>query len=1021
MKLKFKHQPFQAEAAAAVCDVFNDQPLRTANYRIDLGDTTNMQQRMDFSEVGFRNHPLVPELTRSRILENLRAVQIRNNLKPSDALAGPGINLTIEMETGTGKTYTYVKTMYELNRRYGWSKFIIVVPSVAIREGVAKSLETTQQHFSDEYGKKIRFFTYSSDKLTEVDNFASDSGIYAMIINMQAFNSSKNQKIIDKKLDSFRSRRPIDIIAQTNPILIIDEPQSVEGKQTKESLKKFNALFTLRYSATHKEKYDMVYRLDAMDAYNQHLVKKIAALGITLTGTTATNSFVYVEGVDIYKNKAPTARLGFEIKGKTGTRTMVRKVQGGDDLYTLSGELDEYADRFVILPDGIDGRDNSVTFLNGLKLYAGQISGNEQMTALQRRIQIRETIRTHIQRERELYPRGIKVLSLFFIDEVSKYRLYDGDNDDGRNGEYAKMFEEEYENVVGQMQRQFGDDAYLHYLDGIDVHKTHQGYFSIDKKKGKKARFVEGKIDRKTQLSDDVDAYDLIMKDKERLLSLDEPVRFIFSHSALREGWDNPNVFQICTLKPQSESEIRSRQEIGRGLRLCVNQQGERMDESVLGRDVQELNKLTLITDMAFGKFATALQEGLAESMSTRPRAVDAGLFAGQILTDANGAQITITPTLATAIYEDLLQQGYVHRGALTDKYYAAKDAGTVQVAEEVQGCEGAVMQVLSSIYDPRALRPENAHDNNVQAKVDEQKLHDREFAKLWQRINRKTFYTVSFDTQELIDRSVRELDAHLNISKVYVKTEYGEQTARLTSREQLEQGQAFVKRHNDQDAADRVALGNVRYDLVGKLVEETGLTRATIAAILQGIAPLVFAQYELNPEDFIIKAGKIINNQKADMIIEHITYNRLEESYSADIFMLANLHGRQGVNAMPADRSLYNYVIYDSDNERRFAHELDVCDKIAVYVKLPGSFFISTPVGKYNPDWAIAFHEGTVKHIYFIAETKGTTLLDRNELRGVEDLKIQCAKAHFAAISNDSVVYDVVDSYDKLMQVVME
>lgn len=486
MKLKFKHQPFQAEAAAAVCDVFNDQPLRTANYRIDLGDTTNMQQRMDFSEVGFRNHPLVPELTRSRILENLRAVQIRNNLKPSDALAGPGINLTIEMETGTGKTYTYVKTMYELNRRYGWSKFIIVVPSVAIREGVAKSLETTQQHFSDEYGKKIRFFTYSSDKLTEVDNFASDSGIYAMIINMQAFNSSKNQKIIDKKLDSFRSRRPIDIIAQTNPILIIDEPQSVEGKQTKESLKKFNALFTLRYSATHKEKYDMVYRLDAMDAYNQHLVKKIAALGITLTGTTATNSFVYVEGVDIYKNKAPTARLGFEIKGKTGTRTMVRKVQGGDDLYTLSGELDEYADRFVILPDGIDGRDNSVTFLNGLKLYAGQISGNEQMTALQRRIQIRETIRTHIQRERELYPRGIKVLSLFFIDEVSKYRLYDGDNDDGRNGEYAKMFEEEYENVVGQMQRQFAMTPICIIWTALTCTRPTRGIFLSTKRRAKK-------------------------------------------------------------------------------------------------------------------------------------------------------------------------------------------------------------------------------------------------------------------------------------------------------------------------------------------------------------------------------------------------------------------------------------------------------------------------------------------------------------------------------------------------------
>lgn len=481
-----------------------------------------------------------------------------------------------------------------------------MVPSVAIREGVYKSLQTTQEHFAGEYGKKIRFFIYSSDRLTEVDRFASDSAINVMVINMQAFNSSKNQRIIDKKLDTFRSRKPIDIIAKTNPILIIDEPQSVEGKHTKESLKKFNPLFTLRYSATHKEKYDMVYRLDAMDAYNQHLVKKIAALGITLTGSTATNSYVYLEGIDLY-NKAPTARRGFEVKGSTGTKIVVKKVGGGDDLFALSNGLEEYSDRYVILPDGIDGRDNSITFLNGQKLYAGQIQGNEQMTALQRRVQIRETIRTHIRRERELYPKGIKVLSLFFIDEVAKYRLYDGDNDDGRNGEYARMFEEEYENVVGELQREIGDEAYLSYLDKIPTHKTHQGYFSIDKKKGKKARFVESKVDRKAQISGDADAYDLIMKDKEQLLSLDEPVRFIFSHSALREGWDNPNVFQICTLKPQSESEIRSRQEIGRGLRLCVNQQGERMDESVLGSEVQELNKLTLVTDMVFGKFAEAL------------------------------------------------------------------------------------------------------------------------------------------------------------------------------------------------------------------------------------------------------------------------------------------------------------------------------------------------------------------------------------------------------------------------------
>ncbi len=1015
MKLQFKHQPFQAEAAAAVCDVFNGQPYRTTTYRLDLGDMVGVQQSLDITDTGFRNHPLVPELTRRRLLDNLCAVQRRNGLKPSDDLAGPGINLTIEMETGTGKTYTYVKTMYELNKRYGWSKFIIVVPSVAIREGVYKSLQTTQEHFAGEYGKKIRFFIYNSDRLTEVDRFASDSAINVMIINMQAFNSSKNQKIIDKKLDTFRSRKPIDIIAKTNPVLIIDEPQSVEGKQTKESLKKFNALFTLRYSATHKEKYDMVYRLDAMDAYNQHLVKKIAALGVTLQGSTATNSYVYLEGVDLYSNKAPTARLGFEVKGATGPRMVVQKVSGGDDLFSRSNGLDEYADRFVILPDGIDGRDNSVTFLNGLKLYAGQISGSEQMTALQRRVQIRETIRTHIQRERELYPKGIKVLSLFFIDEVAKYRQYDGDNDNGRNGEYARMFEEEYTAVVNSLQRKIGDDAYIKYLDGIDVHRTHQGYFSIDKKKGKKARFVEGKIDRKTQTSDDADAYDLIMKDKERLLSLDEPVRFIFSHSALREGWDNPNVFQICTLKPQSESEIRSRQEIGRGLRLCVDQQGERMDESVLGGDVQELNKLTLITDMEFGKFAEALQSGLAETLADRPKKVDMQLFLDKCLTNAKGESVKVTPDLATAIYEDLVSSGYVKRGELTDKYYADKANGTVQMAEEVKDCAQSVVQILSSIYDSHSMQPEDAHGNNVEARLDQEKLHQKEFVELWNRINHKSFYTVKFDRHQLIENAIRELDTKLNVTPVTVRTEYGEQAARLESKAQLTQGEAFKKTKSDQMAAESAPLGSIRYDLVGKMVEETGLTRATVAEILQGIAPQKFAMFRLNPEEFILRAAKLINNQKATQIIEHIAYNKLESAYDTDIFTSANLRGKLGLNAMEAHHSLYSHIIYDSDNERKFAGELDINEKVAVYVKLPGSFF--TPVGKYNPDWAIAFHEGAVRHIYFIAETKGNT--DTLELRGVEAAKIACAKAHFAAISSESVTYDVVDSFEKLMELV--
>ncbi len=1021
MKLQFKHQPFQEEAAAAVCDVFKGQPLyNAASYRMDLGDTSNMQQNMTLSEVGFCNHPLVPELTASQLTENLRAVQMQNGLKPDDRLAGPGLNLSIEMETGTGKTYTYLKTMYELNKRYGWSKFIVVVPSVAIREGVNKSLETMKEHFKLEYGFAAQHFIYSSDDLPRLDSFASSPSIQVMIINMQAFNSSKNQRIIDKELDSFRSRRPMDVIAKTNPILIIDEPQSVEGKQTKESLKKFNPLFTLRYSATHRETYNMVYRLDAMDAYNQHLVKKIAALGVTLTGTTATGGYVYLEGIDLYPNKAPTARLGFELKGANGTRTVVQKVKGGDNLYDLSNHLAEYADRYVILPDGIDGRDNSVTFLNGLKLYVGQIQGNENLVDAQRRVQIRETIRTHLQKERELYGKGIKVLSLFFIDEVKKYRVYEGDDDSGRNGAYAKMFEEEYTSLLSDWQRKMGDEAWFDYVSRMDVHKTHQGYFSIDKKKGKKSRFVEGKVNKKTGISDDTDAYDLIMKDKERLLSLDEPVRFIFSHSALREGWDNPNVFQICTLKAQSDSEIRSRQEIGRGLRLCVNQNGERMDESVLGADVQELNKLTLITDMDFGKFAEALQAGLAESLSNRPKVVDVNLFANRILTNENGAKLNLTPTIAQAVYDDLISNGYVHRGELTAKYYEERRAGTLQLAPEVKGFAPAVGRLLDSVYDSRILMPENAQENNVQATVDPEKLKRKEFLQLWERINHKSFYTVQLDTQELIEKSIRELNDKLKVSKVLIRIEAGEQTAKIDSRQQLEQGEAFKRsKADDKTTAQGVSLGSVRYDLVGKLVEETQLTRATVAAILQGMAAPVFAQYRQNPEEFILKTAKLINNQKATQIIEHISYNKLKDTYSTDIFTQKNLHGKLGLNAMEAHRSLFSYVIYDSDNEKRFASDLEINEKVALYIKLPGAFFISTPVGKYNPDWAIAFREGEVQHVYFVAETKGVDLLDGLELSGVEQAKISCAKAHFAAISSQSVVYDVVDSFDKLMQIV--
>ena len=1019
MKLRFKHQSFQADAAAAVCDVFSGQPFCRPSRRLNQREAGELvQTELDGMSTSFCNSPLAPELTRARLLENLRSVQRRNGLKPSKELAGPGINLSVEMETGTGKTYTYVKTIYELNVRYGWSKFIIVVPSVAIREGVYQSLQTTQEHFAEEYGRKLRFFVYTSERLTQVEHFASDSAIHVMIINMQAFNSSKSRTLIDKRLDVFQSRRPIDIIARTNPILIIDEPQSVEGRQTKESLKKFHPLFTLRYSATHKEAYDMVYRLDAMDAYHQKLVKKIAALGITLTGTSTADGYVYLEGIDLCRDKAPVARLGFQVKGASGIRTVVRKVRGGADLFALSNGLEEYSDRYVILPDGIDGRDNSVTFLNGRKLYAGQIQGSEQMTALQRRVQIRETIRTHIHREMELYPWGIKVLSLFFIDEVSKYRLYEDDGDDGRNGEYARMFEEEYESVLRELRPEIEDAAYLAYLDSIPPPKTHQGYFSIDRRKGKKGRFVEGKLDRRTQTSEDADAFDLIMRDKERLLSLDEPVRFLFSHSALREGWDNPNVFQICTLKPQSESEIRSRQEIGRGLRLCVNQQGERMDESVLGDQVQELNKLTLITDMAFGSFAQALQSGLAENLADRPQKVGPQLFLDRVLIGPAGEKIKVTRELAEAIYEDLIVRGYVRRGELTEQYYRDRDNGTVQTAGEAAGCAASVISILSTVFDRHSINLEDAHGNNVTAQADCKKLNSRQFQSLWEKINRKTFYTVSFDSSALIQSAAEQLDQNLEIARILLKKEYGEQNTQLESREQLLQGGGFHSIRTDQTLAGQPRAVQMRYDLVGKLVEETGLTRSTVSHILARIAPRTFSLFRLNPEEFLIKAGAIINGAKAEAVLHNITYDKLDAVYDTDIFLSSAPRGRLGQNAMPVNRCIYDYLIYDSQRERNFAQQMEKNEAVALYVKLPKAFFISTPVGRYSPDWAVVLREERRKHIYFVAETKGSR--NSMELRGIERAKIACARAHFAAISGEQVIYDVVTDFDQLLNLAL-
>jgi len=1022
MKLQFKHQAFQAEAAKAVCDVFSGQPKITPTYLIDRGLIEKKARQIKFGDgnlvdedyidtTGYRNSKI--RITDDTALKNLQSIQRNLQIKPSKELEGT-YNLTIEMETGVGKTYTYIKTMYELNKRYGFTKFIVVVPSIAIREGVYKSFQLTEDHFAEDYGKKIRYFIYNSKQLHKIDQFANDSGINAMIINHQAFSArGKDARRISMKLDSFRSRRPIDVIAKINPILIIDEPQSVEGPVTKKALKGFNPLITLRYSATHKdnETYNKIYRLDALEAYNKRLVKKIAVKGISVTGSTGTESYLYLEGLNFTTSSAPTATLEFEVRGRNGIHKVIRKVSEGYNLYEHSGEQNQYKGYTV---SNINGITNTISFTNGITLAAGEVRGlmdEEQI----RRIQIRETIKSHLERERALFHKGIKVLSLFFIDEVAKYRQYD-DSGSQVKGEYAKIFEEEYRSEVEKLKPSLRGGEYPDYLKKIRVEDTHQGYFSIDKK----GRYINSKVKGKEESSDDVNAYDLIMKNKERLLDLKEPVRFIFSHSALKEGWDNPNVFQICTLK-MSSSEIRKRQEVGRGLRLCVNNSGERMDVNVLGGDVHNINTLTVIANESYEEFARGLQSEMAEAVRDRPCAVDARLFEGRVIAGADGVEQIIDPDLARKINNSLVRNDYVDdNGALTDKYYDDSKAGNFTLPDDIAEYSFSIISILDDIYNLDALKPEDARSKNVELQLIEENLEKEQFKNLWEKINSRAAYIVEFDSGELIKKSIAHLDKNLKVQKIFYRVEYGEQVDTIADKNSIVDGETFVKGVSESTLAEAKANISVKYDLIGEIAESTKLTRRDVAEILKGIKKSTFDQFKNNPEEFIIKASKLIDEQKATVIVEHIEYNLLEDKYDTSIFTEPSLkRGVLGKNAIPAKRSLYNYIITESDTERKFAEELDSDKNVAVYVKLPGGFYIDTPVGKYNPDWAIAFYEGTVKHVYFVAETKGD--LSSMQLREIESLKIHCAREHFRTISSDSVKYEVIKDYSGLLTEVMK
>lgn len=1036
MKFNFKIQQYQTDAVEAVVKVFAGQGYsEKISYIRDVGKTSagqSQQMQLTFdtaeemeiydplSDTGYKNE--VVELTDEQLLNNIQKLQSQNNIKQSASLNKDlgRCSLDIEMETGTGKTYVYIKTMFELNKRYGWSKFIVVVPSIAIREGVKKSFEITTDHFMEHYGKKARFFIYNSSNLNQLDNFSQSSGINVMIINTQAFASSlkedgrsKEARIIYSKRDEFGSRRPIDVIKANRPIIILDEPQKMGGEVTQKALKNFNPLFSLNYSATHARQHNPVYVLDALDAFNKRLVKKIEVKGFEVKNFRGTDSYLYLEQIVLSSKKPPMAKIELEIGYNKSINRETRNLGVGDDLYYVSQEMEQYKGFTISEIDPLRG---TVTFTNGDVIKAGEVVGDVSEKDM-RRIQIRETILSHFEKEEKLFNMGIKSLSLFFIDEVAKYRQYDEDGNEVL-GEYGQMFEQEYINVLNEYITMF-DTPYQEYLRSTcsDVSAVHKGYFSIDKKTG---RSIDSRLKRGSEFSDDISAYDLILKNKERLLSFEEPTRFIFSHSALREGWDNPNVFQICTLK-HSDSNTAKRQEVGRGLRLCVNQAGNRMDVETCGDNVHDINMLTVIASESYKTFVSDLQSDIKTVLYDRPTVATSEYFSGKYV-KVGDVPTLIDDNTANIIEFYLISNGYVDmKRKVTDKYRNDVANGTVApMPEELQPMTEGIHTLIQSVYDDSILESmfQDGHESKVKDNPLNENFAKKEFQALWKQINRKYAYTVEFDSEELIRKAIDHINEKLFVSELQYTTTVGRQKSKMDEYE-VGRGASFSGEKTRTQTLKHAETSQVKYDLIGKVAEGTVLTRKTAAAILKGLRADKLYMFKNNPEEFISKVIRLIREQKATMIVEHISYDQIEGEYDSTIFT-AEKNTQSFDKAFLAKKAIQDYVFTDGaaekSIERRFAEDLDAAEEVCVYAKLPRTFQIPTPVGNYSPDWAIAFYEGAVKHIFFVAETKGT--MESLNLRPIEQAKISCAKKLFNEMSTSNVKYHDVDSYQSLLNV---
>lgn len=786
----------------------------------------------------------------------------------------------------------------------------------------------------------------------------------------------------------------------------------------------FAPLFTIRYSATHRVEYNKVYRLDALDAYNKKLVKKIQVKGISLKSSTGTSAYLYLEQIILSNNKPPLALVEFEQRSTQGVKRIRRKLEQGASLFELSGEMPAY--RNIIIEE-INGNQNKI-IVDGEELFPGDIINDSNDSTL-RRIQIRETILSHLKKEKQLFEKGVKVLSLFFIDSVERYRKYD-ENGEERPGEYAQIFEEEYNNVKNDFldlfQQEYTDylrntdiskmhrgyyPNYFSYLEKDQTGKIHEGYFAVDKKK---KRMIDPSLKRNSDDSDDASAYDLIMKDKERLLSFDEPVRFIFSHSALKEGWDNPNVFQICTLKnPEGGSEIRRRQEVGRGMRLCVNQDGVRLDYELIGDDVHNTNLLTVIASESYEAFAKGLQNEIAATLKDRPKKAEVDFFINKLIENEKGEKHRITAEDAKKINKLLCKHDIIDdEDKITSLGKEIIEKGSIPLPDSLETFKTSITNLLKSIYTESTFKPEDErtkitlHTNN--------NFKKKEFQELWKKISLKTIYEVKFDTPKLIEESVNLINRELHIADMVYEIKTGEQKAEETKQD-LDAGT-----HIEQSSSERFVLKknpyhNTLYDIVGEIENHTLLTRRTIVEILQKIQPNKFCLLSKNPEEFIVKISKIINEAKAKLIINNIVYHKIEEEYDAKTVFTNDYSVLR--SSISLKKHIYDHLTSDSGIETEFAKALEQAVEVVVYAKLPKNFYITTPVGRYSPDWAIVFDKDKVRYIYFVAETKGTD--SSMELRGTENLKIHCAKVHFEEIAGMDVKYDVVSSYDKLYSMV--